>query len=182
MPVNGSLCSINEIFSVDQDLTRRRHAGQSADPSKSPAQHLWTSVQQPLIPPPYLFLHWHSYTVPELLDTMNLRRSEKPFCQHWKVFFLFFFFPFWCLWRFSAPNSIGALPSFRLGLHFSALICILREASHWKRSRQSMCGWYWSAARKTVDSIKGGARCLSLPLLISTGQYCDLFCRDRSKL
>lgn len=63
----------------------------------------------------------------------------------------FFFFTFWCLWRFSAPNSIGALPSFRLGLHFSALICILRDGSHWKRSRQSMCGRCWSSARKSLS-------------------------------
>lgn len=57
MPVNVSLCPINEIFSMDRDLTLPGHAGQSAGPSKSPAQHLWTSAQQPLIPYPYLFLH-----------------------------------------------------------------------------------------------------------------------------
>lgn len=151
MPVNVSLCPINEIFSMDQDLTHPRHAGQSAGPSRSPAQHLWTSAQQPLIPFPYLFLQWHSHTVPELFDTMNLRWSEKPFCQHWNVLLFIYFFSCWCLWRFSGQNSIGALPSFRLGLHFSALICILREGSHWKRSRQSMCGRCWSAARKTLS-------------------------------
>lgn len=57
MPVNVHLCPINEMVWPDRDLTRPRQAGQSAGPSKSPAQHLWTSVEQPSIPPLHLFLH-----------------------------------------------------------------------------------------------------------------------------
>lgn len=51
MPVNVHLCPINEMARPDRDLTHPRQAGQSAGPSKSPAQHLWTSEEQPSIPP-----------------------------------------------------------------------------------------------------------------------------------
>lgn len=102
--------------------------------------------------------HWFPLLTYSSIDTVTLCQSSL---TQWILDALrslsvstakyFFFFFFWSLWRFSAPNSIGALPSFRLGLHFSALICILREGSHWKRSRQSMCGRCWSAARKTLS-------------------------------
>lgn len=83
---------------------------------------------------------WHNE--PEMVWEAFLSSLDGSFC---------FFPPLWCLWRFSVLNSIGPPPRFRLGLHFSALICIIREGSHWKRSRRSMCGRCWSAARRTMS-------------------------------
>ena len=69
---------------VHRPDTPKSHAGQSAASagrSKCPAQHLWTSVEWPLIWSPHLFLHWHRYTVSELLDRINLGQSTQAYCQ-----------------------------------------------------------------------------------------------------
>lgn len=133
----------NVIFGVNVGPTHPGQAAQSAASagrSKSPAQHLWTWVERPLIWSSHLFLHWHRHSVSELLDTVNPPNAGFTVSRRFKRFFL------WCSWRFFFFQLLIQLDAGEMRSHLHT-----EGGFPLERSRQSMCGQCWAAARKSLS-------------------------------